>query len=170
MPKLNLAERLIDPRTPDRRPRRAAYALPTMFTAGNVLLGFLSIIETFQGAMSNVTGQSAEALHHFDLAAIMIGIAAVMDGLDGRIARMTNTVSDFGREIDSLADAVRSRAALAHDAGSAPVRESVPRKHWLLNEALHRSPQERHVLKLSVFHEIFLMDELFAWRKKGPAW
>ncbi len=106
MPKLNLAERLIDPKAPDRRPRRAAYALPTMFTAGNVLLGFLSIIETFQGAMSNVTGQSAEALHHFDLAAIMIGIAAVMDGLDGRIARMTNTVSDFGREIDSLADVI----------------------------------------------------------------
>ena len=106
MPKLNFSERLIDPKTPDRRPRRAAYALPTMFTAGNVLLGFLSIIETFQGAMANVTGQSMEAMHHFDLAAIMIGIAAVMDGLDGRIARMTNTVSDFGREIDSLADVI----------------------------------------------------------------
>lgn len=43
---------------------------------------------------------------HFELAAKMIGIAVVLDGLDGRIARMTNTVSDFGRELDSLADAI----------------------------------------------------------------
>ena len=43
---------------------------------------------------------------HFDLAAKMIGVAVLADGLDGRIARMTNTVSDFGRELDSLADAI----------------------------------------------------------------
>ena len=39
MGKLNLTERMIDPRSPDRRPRRAAYALPTFFTAGNIFLG-----------------------------------------------------------------------------------------------------------------------------------
>lgn len=105
MPRFNLAERLIDPNSPDRRPRRAAYALPTFFTAGNILLGFLAIMETFQGAIGYAT-TPAEASKHFELAAIMIGISVFLDGLDGRIARMTNTVSDFGREMDSLADVI----------------------------------------------------------------
>ncbi len=43
---------------------------------------------------------------HFDSAAVAIGIAVLLDGLDGRIARMTNTVSEFGRELDSLADVI----------------------------------------------------------------
>ena len=43
---------------------------------------------------------------HFDIAALAIGIAVSADGLDGRIARMTNTTSDFGREFDSLADVI----------------------------------------------------------------
>ena len=44
--------------------------------------------------------------HHFEVAAKAIGTAVVLDGLDGRIARLTNTVSDFGREMDSLADVI----------------------------------------------------------------
>jgi CDP-diacylglycerol---serine O-phosphatidyltransferase len=106
MPKLNLSERLIDPNSPDRRPRRAAYALPTMFTAGNLLLGFLAIMESFRGAMDFAMKSPVTAQQHFELAAIMIGISVFVDGLDGRIARMTNTVSDFGREMDSLADVI----------------------------------------------------------------
>ena len=105
MPRFNFAERLIDPKSPDRRPRRAAYALPTFFTAGNLLLGFLAIMESFRGSMDfalNIPG----AARHFELAAIYIGISVFVDGLDGRIARMTNTVSDFGRELDSLADVI----------------------------------------------------------------
>ena len=43
---------------------------------------------------------------HFQAAAIAIGVAVFLDGLDGRIARMTNTISDFGREMDSLADVI----------------------------------------------------------------
>lgn len=105
MPRFNIAERLIDPNSPDRRPRRAAYALPTMFTAGNLLLGFLAIMESFRGAMEYAT-QVPGATRHFELAAIYIGISVFVDGLDGRIARMTNTVSDFGREMDSLADVI----------------------------------------------------------------
>lgn len=105
MPRFNFAERLIDPNSPDRRPRRAAYALPTFFTAGNLLLGFLAIMETFRGSM-DFTLQVADAWRHFELAAIYIGISVFVDGLDGRIARMTNTVSDFGRELDSLADVI----------------------------------------------------------------
>lgn len=105
MPRFNLAERLIDPKSPDRRPRRAAYALPTLFTAGNLLLGFLAIMESVAGAIE--FGQHLPgATRHFELAAIFIGISVFVDGLDGRIARMTNTVSDFGREIDSLADVI----------------------------------------------------------------
>jgi len=105
MPRFNIAERLIDPRSPDRRPRRAAYALPTLFTAGNLLLGFLAIMESFRGAMDFALN-IPEATRHFELAAIYIGISVFVDGLDGRIARMTNTVSEFGRELDSLADVI----------------------------------------------------------------
>jgi CDP-diacylglycerol--serine O-phosphatidyltransferase len=102
--RFRLQERLIDPRSPDRRPRRAAYALPTLFTAGNVFLGFYSVMEAFRGALLNA--QAADASGHFRTAAIAIGLAVFLDGLDGRIARLTKTVSDFGREMDSLADVV----------------------------------------------------------------
>jgi CDP-diacylglycerol--serine O-phosphatidyltransferase len=98
-------DRLIDPRSPDRRPRRAAYALPTLFTAGNVFLGFYSIIETFQAA-TQMSEAGTASIRHFQIASVAIGAAAFFDGLDGRIARMTNTVSDFGRELDSLADVI----------------------------------------------------------------
>jgi len=103
--RLTLQERLIDPRSPDRRPRRAAYALPTMFTAGSVFLGFYALMEVFRGAMQTAA-TTAGANVHFEWAAIAIGVSVFFDGLDGRIARMTNTVSDFGREMDSLADCV----------------------------------------------------------------
>ncbi len=102
---MKLQDRLIDPNSPDRRPRRAAYALPTLFTAGNVFLGFYALLETFQGAMAFLANAASTHLH-FQAAAISIGVAVFLDGLDGRIARMTNTVSDFGREMDSLADVI----------------------------------------------------------------
>ena len=102
---MSLRDRLVDPKSLDRRPRRAAYALPTLFTAGNIFLGFYAIIEIIQGAMAML--QNAAGAHlHFQTAAISIGVAVFLDGLDGRIARMTNTTSDFGREIDSLADCI----------------------------------------------------------------
>ena len=105
MSKMRWRDRLIDPRSPDRRPRRAAYALPTLFTAGNTFLGFYALLEVFQGALQ-MLGDATRAAHHFQTAAIAIGAAVFLDGLDGRIARMTNTVSDFGREMDSLADVI----------------------------------------------------------------
>lgn len=101
----NLREHLIDPRSPDRKPRRAAYALPTLFTAGNVFLGFYTLMESFRGAMLTATDIEMAQLH-FSYAAIAIGLAVLLDGVDGLIARMTNTVSDFGREMDSLADVI----------------------------------------------------------------
>jgi CDP-diacylglycerol--serine O-phosphatidyltransferase len=102
---LSLRERLIDPRSPERRPRRAAYALPTLFTAGNVFLGFYALLQVFQGSMQMAQNIPAANLH-FQFAAMAIGWSVFLDGLDGRIARMTNTVSDFGREMDSLADVI----------------------------------------------------------------
>ena len=102
---MSLRDRLIDPRSPDRQPRRAAYALPTLFTAANVFLGFYALLEMFQGAIQMAAEPGAASLH-FKFAAMAIVAAVFFDGLDGRIARMTNTVSDFGREMDSLADVI----------------------------------------------------------------
>jgi CDP-diacylglycerol--serine O-phosphatidyltransferase len=100
-----LKDRWVDPNSPERRPRRAAYALPTLFTAGNIFLGYIAILRTFRGALM-VSGGVAGADEHFRVAAQAIGAAVFLDGLDGRIARMTNTTSDFGREMDSLADVI----------------------------------------------------------------
>ena len=57
------------------------------------------------GAIAYPVSQDA-AVHEFDLAAQLIGFSFILDGLDGRIARMTNTASEFGRELDSLADII----------------------------------------------------------------
>ena len=88
-----------------RRPPRAAYALPAFFTAGNIFLGFVAILKSISGALLAAEGYRGSN-PDFELAAKMIGLAVLLDGLDGRIARLTNTVSDFGRELDSLADAI----------------------------------------------------------------
>ena len=104
-PRLSFRERLIDPNSPDRGPRRAAYALPTFFTAGNLFLGFLAILKSIEGALYAANGHLGFN-PHFELAAKVIGVSIFFDGLDGRIARMTNTTSDFGRELDSLADVI----------------------------------------------------------------
>lgn len=104
-PRLNLRERLIDPNSPDRRPRRAAYALPTLFTAGNLFMGFVAIVKSIEGALWANQGHLG-VNPHWELAAQVIGISVFFDGLDGRIARLTNTTSDFGRELDSLADVI----------------------------------------------------------------
>jgi CDP-diacylglycerol--serine O-phosphatidyltransferase len=69
-----------------------------MFTAGNMALGFYAIAQAIQG--------TASESWHFDQAAKAIGIAIVFDFFDGGIARLTNTASDFGRELDSLADVI----------------------------------------------------------------
>ena len=66
-------------------------------------MGFIALVQAFEGAMQSSTG-GAGANGHFSLAAKALGFAIFFDGLDGRIARLTNTTSDFGREMDSLAD------------------------------------------------------------------
>jgi CDP-diacylglycerol--serine O-phosphatidyltransferase len=104
MGRLELRRRWAAVRSPNRR-RRAAYALPTLFTAGNIFLGYIAIARTIRGAMLAASG-SAGAELQFEIAAKAIGAAVFLDGLDGRIARLTNTVSEFGREMDSLADVI----------------------------------------------------------------
>lgn len=81
-----------------RRRRRGMYILPSLFTAGNIAAGYFAITQSLQG--------SVQEPHHFDWAALAIGFAIPFDALDGRIARMTNTTSEFGKELDSLADVI----------------------------------------------------------------
>jgi CDP-diacylglycerol--serine O-phosphatidyltransferase len=75
-----------------RRIRRGAYILPSLFTMANMFCGYACIVYAMRG--------------EFATAAPFIGFAMVLDMLDGRIARMTGTASDFGIELDSLADAI----------------------------------------------------------------
>ena len=81
------------------RLRRGMFLLPSLFTVGNIAAGFISILLTIKA----ISGNTAQYL---DWAAIAILIAIPFDSLDGRIARMTNTTSEFGKELDSLADAI----------------------------------------------------------------
>lgn len=75
-----------------KRDRKGIYLLPNLFTTGALFSGFYAVVAGMDG--------------NFENAAIAIFVAMVLDGLDGRVARMTNTQSDFGAEYDSLADMV----------------------------------------------------------------
>jgi CDP-diacylglycerol--serine O-phosphatidyltransferase len=72
--------------------KRGVYLLPSLFTTGNLICGFFSLISTFNG--------------EYFQAALFIVLANVLDGLDGLVARLTKTTSQFGVELDSLADLV----------------------------------------------------------------
>jgi CDP-diacylglycerol--serine O-phosphatidyltransferase len=72
--------------------KKGIYVLPNLFTTANLFCGFYSVIASMKGM--------------FEIAAIVILVAAVLDGLDGRIARITHTTSKFGGEYDSLCDLV----------------------------------------------------------------
>src|SRR5579864_4981628 len=93
-----------------RRQRKGMYILPSIFTAANVLLGYYAILQVIHGAIqfgiANATQNPVQEAWHFDNAAKAIGFAVLFDGLDGWIARTTGTTSDFGRELDSLADVI----------------------------------------------------------------
>lgn len=90
--------------------RRGAYLLPSLFTIGNMLLGFYALVMAFRG--SRLEAQEL-ADPYFVRAALAVFIAGILDTLDGRIARMMGTDSDFGREYDSLADLFTFGAAPA---------------------------------------------------------
>jgi CDP-diacylglycerol--serine O-phosphatidyltransferase len=89
------------------RLRRGIYILPSLFTVGTLICGYYAILSTLKGTQMLAAGIGAGlSLVAFDTAAKAIGWAIVFDGLDGRIARLTNSTSDFGREFDSLADVI----------------------------------------------------------------
>jgi CDP-diacylglycerol---serine O-phosphatidyltransferase len=94
---LPIPRRRQDERRP-RRMRKGMYILPSLFTTGNMAAGFYAILEVVHASAAN--------FGHLDNAAKAIGFAVLFDGLDGRVARMTGTSSDFGKEFDSLADVV----------------------------------------------------------------
>jgi CDP-diacylglycerol--serine O-phosphatidyltransferase len=101
--------------TPDPKPnpprrhgiRRGIYILPSLFTVGTLVCGYYALLSTLKGAHWLADGTDpAWGLGAFDRASQAIGWAILFDGLDGRIARLTNSTSDFGREFDSLADVI----------------------------------------------------------------
>jgi CDP-diacylglycerol--serine O-phosphatidyltransferase len=75
---------------PQPQLRRGLSIIPSLFTVGNIFCGYYSVLSTLKG--------------NYDRAAIAIGVGSVLDGLDGRIARLTQTTSDFGVQLDSIAD------------------------------------------------------------------
>lgn len=72
--------------------RKGIYLLPNLLTTAGLFSGFYAVVSSMNG--------------HFEAAAVAIFIAMLFDGLDGRVARMTNTQSEFGAEYDSMADMV----------------------------------------------------------------
>ncbi|HEX9000099.1 MAG TPA: CDP-diacylglycerol--serine O-phosphatidyltransferase [Blastocatellia bacterium] len=85
--------------------RKGVYIIPSAFTIGNIFCGFYAVINAVKGYQAfNSPGHMEQAAHLFDNAARAIGYAFLLDGLDGRIARMTKATSEFGVELDSIAD------------------------------------------------------------------
>lgn len=82
-----------------RKPRKGIYVLPNLFTLAALFGGFYAIVMAMNG--------------RYDLASVGIFCAMVLDSLDGRVARMTNTQSAFGEQMDSLSDMVSFGAAPA---------------------------------------------------------
>lgn len=85
----------IEPEQQERemaRRRRGIYLLPNLFTTAALFFGFYAVV--------------AANADNFEMAAVAIFIAMVLDGMDGRVARLTNTQSDFGVQYDSIADMV----------------------------------------------------------------
>ncbi len=76
----------------EKKPRKVIYLIPNLFTTAGLFAGFYAIILAMQG--------------RFTAAAISVIVAMLLDGIDGRVARMTNTQSEFGAQYDSIADMV----------------------------------------------------------------
>jgi CDP-diacylglycerol---serine O-phosphatidyltransferase len=92
---------------PSRRTRlgRGVYVLPSLFTVGTLVCGYFAVLSTLKGTLQ-MAGNGELARWSFDAAARAILWGALFDSLDGRIARLTNSTSDFGREFDALADVI----------------------------------------------------------------
>ena len=100
-------------------PRRGIFILPSLLTTGNIFCGFYAI--------TVLVSHETQAL---DIAAKAIGIAILLDGLDGRIARLTGTSSQFGLQLDSLADAISFGMAPAFILLMWPRLIGAPQDYW----------------------------------------
>jgi CDP-diacylglycerol---serine O-phosphatidyltransferase len=96
----------------NRKLRRGIFLLPSLFTVGNLLCGYYAAVATLAGRPDD-----------FDHASKAIGLAILFDSLDGRIARITGTNTEFGVQFDSLADVVSFGIAPAMLAFSWGVRQ-----------------------------------------------
>lgn len=84
--------------------RKSVYVIPSLFTIGNIFCGFYAVINALKAFQAFHQPEIATPL--FDHAALAIGLAYLLDGLDGRIARLTGATSEFGVELDSIADVI----------------------------------------------------------------
>ena len=116
-------------RSKRKHPPRGMYVLPSLFTAGNIAAGYYAISESIRGAAGDPNA--------FNRASLAIGFAVMFDGLDGRVARMTDTSSDFGREFDSLADVITFGVAPSVLAYLWGVQQVVPSGFPLVQQRVH---------------------------------
>jgi len=116
-------------RSQRKHPPRGMYVLPSLFTAGNIAAGYYAISESIRGAAGDPNA--------FNRASLAIGFAVLFDGLDGRVARMTDTSSDFGREFDSLADVITFGVAPSLLAYLWGVQQVLPSAYPLMQERVH---------------------------------
>lgn len=102
-PDVNEHRQLALKRKRRRQLSRGMYVLPSLFTSGNIAAGFFAITQIFEALMAKTTDAVPA---HLKWASLAICLAIPFDSLDGRIARLTNTTTEFGKELDSLADVV----------------------------------------------------------------
>jgi CDP-diacylglycerol--serine O-phosphatidyltransferase len=116
--------------------RRGIYLLPNLFTTGVLFCGFFAIVQAMN--------------QRFEVGAIAIFVAMVLDGMDGRVARWTNTQSEFGAQFDSIADMVAFGAAPGPDrlhlGAEGPRHAGLDRRLHLLRRRRHppRALQRQH--------------------------
>ncbi len=130
--------------------RKGIYFLPSLFTTAGLFFGFFAIIQATHG--------------NFDRAALGIFIAMIMDGLDGRIARWTNTASEFGKEYDSLVDLIAF--------GLAPALvvyfwslQSIGRAGWLISFLYAAAT----ALRLARFNTLTIKDNRYFFGLPSPS-
>ena len=117
-----------------RRLKRGAFLVPSLLTTANMALGFYALVQAVLGFTKGLGGAV-----FFDRSAIAIGWAIIFDGWDGRVARLMNATSDFGRELDSLADCITFGLAPAFLAYAWGIAAVDPYTVGPFHEHLHRA-------------------------------
>ena len=130
--------------------RKGIYFLPSLFTTAGLFFGFFAIIQATHG--------------NFDRAAVGIFVAMIMDGLDGRVARWTNTASEFGKEYDSLVDLVAFGLAPALVVYFWSLQE-IGRAGWLISFLYAAAT----ALRLARFNTLSIKDNRYFFGLPSPS-